>query len=290
MRPAAGSRAAPGPVPGDLSTDAARRLRAAALARAVGATDHADRLGPLLTGRLARQPQAVDRAVDATVGEAAHDLLTRGWRPAEVVRFAATRLDPAARSFLLDALAGTARWTAGAPWLAELRSVGARVWWSSARPHVTQWAERHGAGRPETLRAAVAALAVLAYVPRTDARVPGMPEPVATAPGTVVGDEKVAGRVDALLARATGTEFPEEAAACAAKAQDLLLRHAGAPAGPRRRPGDPRRLLVAVGAEVAGLLRRAAAAATLVPRPALPSGDPELAVPAGHGSSTGRRP
>ncbi|HVU91303.1 MAG TPA: DUF2786 domain-containing protein [Jatrophihabitans sp.] len=274
MRPTAGPR----PLAGPADVDAARLLRAAALARAVDEPDCADRIVPLLQGRLALRPHAVDRAVDATVRQAAHDLLTRGWRPAEVVQFAASRLDAAARSFLLDALAGTAQWTAGAPWLPELRAAGARVWWSSARPHVTQWAERHAANRAETLRVVVDALAVLAYVPRTDTTQPGMPAPIAVAPDTLVADEKVAGRVDALLARAVATDHPEEGRAAAAKAQELLLRYASVPAVRRRVLHDPRRLVAAVGAEVAGLLQRAAAAFTRPARPAaLAAGEAEPA-------------
>jgi hypothetical protein len=241
MRPA-GLREFAGPI----SADAARLLRTAALARALDEPDCADRIVPLLEGRFALRPHAVDRAVDATVREAAHDLLTRGWRPTEVVRFAARRLDPAARSFLLDALAATAQWTAGPPWLAELRATGARVWWSSARPHVTQWAERHAAGRAETLRVVVDALAVLAYVPRTDAAQPGMPPPVPVAADTVVADEKLARRVDALLARAVDTDYPAEGRAAAARAQALLVRHAsgsasGSASGPASGSPTPSR-------------------------------------------------
>jgi hypothetical protein len=235
---AAGRR--PGP------SDVAALLRAAARARAVGERDCAARIRPLLAGRFALRPDTVDRAVDATVRAAAHDLLTRGWRPAEVVRFAASRLDPAARSFLLDALAATAQWTAGPPWLAELRATGARVWWSSARPHVTQWAGRHAAGRAETLRVVVDALAVLAYVPRTDAAQPGMPPPVPVAADTVVADEKLARRVDALLARAVDTDYPAEGRAAAARAQALLVRHAsgsasGSASGPASGSPTPSR-------------------------------------------------
>jgi hypothetical protein len=194
-----------------------------------------------------------------------------------VVRFAARRLDPAARSFLLDALASTAQWTAGPPWLPELRAVGARAWWSSARPHVTQWAEQHAASRAETLRVVVDALAVLAYVPRTDAAQPGMPGPVAVPPDTVVADQKVAERLDALLARAVDTDYPEEGRAAAAKAHDLLLRYASAPGVRRRVLRSPRHLVAAVGAEVAGLLQRAAAAFTRPVRPALTAGEAEPA-------------
>ena len=276
---------------------ASSQLHAAALARAVDEPDAADRIVPLLTGRFALRPHTVDRAIDAAVRAAAHDLLARGWRPAEVVAFAAKRLDPLAAGYLRDALAGTA---AGAPpWLAELREVAAGAWWSSARPHVEQWSARHERGRPATLRVVVDVLALLAYLPRTDAPLPGMPERPAVPGDTLVEDERLAGRIDALLARSVDTEYAEEAAACAAKAEELLLRHAAVPAVRRRVLADPRRLALGVGAEVAGLLQRAArvfgrrrptpalapalAAAPERPRPERPG--PELLAQAPNGRS-----
>jgi Protein of unknown function (DUF2786) len=258
----------PRPGPGGTFADAASLLRTAALARAVDEPDCADRIVPLLHGRFALRPHTVDLAVDATVRDAAHELLTHGWTPAEMHAFAAKRLDPVALTFLVDALAGTAKWTVGAPWLAQLRTLSAVIWWSSAEPHVRQWSARHDRGRAETLRVVVDVLALLAYVPRTDAPQPGMPAAVDLPPDAVVDDERLAGRIDALLTRAGRTDFAEEARACAAKAQELLLRYAARPPVRERVRADPRRLVTVVGAEVAGLLQRAATVLGRRPRPA----------------------
>jgi hypothetical protein len=266
----------PRPVLGGTFADATRLLRTAALARAVDEPDCADRIVPLLHGRFALRPHTVDLAVDAAVREAAHELLTHGWTPAQLHAFAAKRLDPLAVTYLVDALAGTAQWTVAAPWLTQLRELSAAIWWSSAQPHVRQWSARHGRGRAETLRVVVDVLALLAYVPRTDGPQPGMPAPLALPADAVVEDERVAGRIDALLARAGRTEYAAEAQACAARAQDLLLRHATAPEVHRRVLADPRRLVAAVGAEVAGLLQRAVSVLGRRPPsvPALGSGAP----------------
>jgi hypothetical protein len=247
--------------------EAGRLLRTSALARAVDEPDCADRIAPLLDGRFALRPRTVDLAVDATIREAAHDLLTRGWRPTEVYAFAAKRLDAAALSYLGDALAATTQWTVSPPWLRDLRQLGAVVWWSSARPHAEQWAERSGAGRAATLRVAIDVLALLAYLPRTDHRQPGMP-PAIDAPGdTLVDDEKLAGKIDALLTRAGRSEYDDEALACATKAQDLLLRHAAARPVREQVLADPRRLAAAVGGELATLLQRAVSILARRPRP-----------------------
>lgn len=65
-------------------------------------------------------------------------------------------------------------------------------------------------------------------------------------------DDKVLGRVRALLAKAESTPYPEEAEALTAKAQELMARHsidaalAATGADPSRRGGDPERRRVAV--------------------------------------------
>lgn len=242
-------------VRGPTFAAATRQLHAAALARAVAEPDAADRIVPLLTGSLALRPHTVDRAIDAALHAAAHDLLACGWRPAEIDAFAAKRLDPLALGFLRDALAGTA---AGAPpWLPELREVAGGAWWSSAHAHVAQWSARHECNRAVTLRVVVDVLALLAYLPRTDEPLPGMPPRPAVAGDLLVDDEKLAHRIDALLARSVASDHDAEAAACAAKAEQLLLRHASTPVVRHRVLADPRRIAAAVGHEVAGLLHRA---------------------------------
>ena len=236
----------PGPaVRGPAFTAATRHLHAAALARAVEEPDAADRIVPLLTGSLGHRPHLVDRAIDAATRAAAHDLLSRGWRPAEIDRFAAKRLDPLALSYLHDALAGTA--PGAPPWLAELPDVAPGHWWSSRHPHVAQWAQRHGAGRAVTLRVVVDVLALLAGLPRTDDPLPGMPSRPAVPGDVLVDDERQAARVDALLARAGHTDYPEEAAACAVKAEQLMRRPA---AVTLPRPPSPARIVRTVLAQV----------------------------------------
>jgi len=236
------------PARGPAFTAATRHLHAAALARAVDEPDAADRIVPLLTGSLGRRPHLVDRAIDAAIRAAAHDLLSRGWRPAEIDRFAAKRLDPLALSYLHDALAGTA--PGAPPWLPELPAVAPAHWWSSRRPHVAQWAERHDLGRTATLRVVVDVLALLAGLPRTDDPLPGMPARPAVSGDVLVEDERQAARVDALLARAGRSDYPEEAAACAVKAEQLMHPPIARPPAAWPKPPSPARIVRSVLAQV----------------------------------------
>lgn len=238
--------------------EATRLLRTAALARAIDEPGAPQRITPLLQGRFAMLQRTVDLAADAAVRDAAHLLLTHGWTPAELHAFAAKRLASAPLSYLLDTLAASAQWSAHVPWLADLAQLRARVWWTIGEPHLRQWSQRHDRRRPDTLAVVVEILALLSYLPRTDAPLPGAPAAPTFTPGAVVQDGRIVGKIDALLARATGTSYPEEASACAGKAQELMMRYATVPASARTGPlSVSRRIAAAVAAELAGLVRRA---------------------------------
>jgi hypothetical protein len=281
-------------------SEALRELQDAASRRAVDGPGLGV-LSPLLRGRLALRGHSVDLAADTLAREAVHTLLTHGWTPQELVDFAERRLDSDAMSYLLDAIAAASQVTVAPPWYGELDELGASVWWTVSRPHLGQWADRHGRKRADTIRTAVEVLALLAHVPRTARPVPGSPEPLDIEPGAIVHDTRIAGKIDALLRRAADTDFPEEAKSSIAKAQALMVRYATvpdlAPTGPvatataaameqlvKEGPRvvaktlfagvrfgtslglsfvhDPKRFAGSVTEEVAHLLRRVAAAVT----------------------------
>ncbi|WP_375478028.1 DUF2786 domain-containing protein [uncultured Jatrophihabitans sp.] len=236
--------------------EAIRLLHAAARERADEPTD-LRRLEPLLRGKTALLPRTVDLAAESAVGEVLHALLTHGWSPRELHSFAARRLDPRALDYLADALAATTQWAARVPWADQLRELRFRFWWSAAEPHLSQWAVRHCALRAEALRVVVDVLALLTSLPRTDLQLLAVPAAAAARPGAVVRDARIVARIDALLARANASTFPAEAQACAAKARQLLERHAEPMA--ERRPNGvaelTRSVTRTVGAAV-GWLRR----------------------------------
>lgn len=234
--------AAVGPTPGRaderLLRVAARALHRAAFARALDGLvlDRPTRpatpssMAPLLHGELGAHPHVVDLAVDAALRVAAFEQLTHGWTVAALHAFARPRLDEQTVRYLVDVLGLTAQWSAASAWFPELEDVGGRIWWTVGAPHAAQWAQRHDVDRPRLLQTAVELLALLIALPCTlDAR-PETPAAPTFDPGLLVRNDRAVSRIDALFAKAARSVFPEEAAAYAAKAQDLLVRHAGRPA------------------------------------------------------------
>lgn len=274
---------------GESFRTAVRGLQDAALARAVDGTA-GDLLTPLLRGRFAAQLRTVDLAVDECVRVAANDLLTHGWAPLELHTFGAKRLDERGRSYLRDVLAAAAQWNAATDWLTDLGRVESRVWWSVAEPHFGQWIRHHALHRADSIRVAVDVLALLSYLPRTDARMPGAPDAATVPAGSLVQDDRIVARIDALVARANATSFVEEAVACSRKAQELMVRYATVPAP------SPSALTISAGAVrllirenplttartlVGGLFQRAATvlrSAAPVLRPPSPSPRPPLPI------------
>jgi len=100
---------------------------------------------------------------------------------------------------------------------------------SSGVPHPRQWAARNAASRAESLRVVLRLLAFLGSLPVLQRLLPlpGQSSHTVAATGGEVDDvaEKALGRVRALLAKAESTEFPDEAEALSAKAQELMSRY-----------------------------------------------------------------
>ena len=203
---------------------------------------------PLRRGEFGAHPQLVDLAIDAALREAAFTQLTHGWTVTELRGFARPRVDAQTLRYLVDVLGLTAQWCAASEWFPELDDIGGGIWWTVGEPHVRQWAQRHGVDRTRMLGIAVEVLALLISVPCTlDAR-PETPDAPDLGAGMTVHEGRLVSRIDALFAKAARSVFPEEAAAYAAKAQDLLVRHSRwtvdlltAPVR-RPRPGPPRAL------------------------------------------------
>lgn len=194
-----------------------------------------------------------------------------GWYPADVVRLV-RRERPADRVRLtIDLIADEARRYPAAElparWAAELRALEARVWWEGGNAgYLEAHARRERASRFDTARCALDVLRLIGHLPpltpigpapgRTGARhgarpgggpAPGAGSGAARGPGAQRhhADPRFLERVRALLAKAESTEYPEEAEALTAKAQQLMARHrideallaAGGPDGAGPAPG-----------------------------------------------------
>lgn len=141
----------------------------------------------------------------------------RGWEPADVVRLVRRDLAEAHAGVVAGLITGEVRrYERLAPrWAAQVAEL--------AEPaEAAESASRRG----DRFSAATTVLELY----RLLARLPAI-EPVGPVPGTPVhlpatdGEPRVLARIRALLAKAEGTGFPQEAEALTAKAQELMARH-----------------------------------------------------------------
>jgi Protein of unknown function (DUF2786) len=174
--------------------------------------------------------QVVNRALLACLLREIEHAWRRGWQPAELAR--AARHERTARHgrLVVDGTAAQMRSYARAAvdprWQSQLTDLDARVWWDPDDHLVAAWGEREGLDRPGVIAIVIEVLHLLATLPPI--------EPVGPMPGTAISaavtrpadlDERLIARVRALLAKAESTDFPEEADAFTAKAQELMARH-----------------------------------------------------------------
>jgi hypothetical protein len=160
-----------------------------------------------------------------------------GWQPAELVRHAGReRGDSHARmatDMIADEMRGYAAATVDDRWLAQLSALRTEVWWGSDDAYLGRWRGREGDSPQATLITAVELLLVLGHLPVLPrlCPLPGTVRPGAAArPGTGPGeertaDERILGKIRALLAKAESTEFTEEAEALSARAQELMAKY-----------------------------------------------------------------
>lgn len=168
--------------------------------------------------------RSVDTAVDLVLRRALGHVWTGGWQPYDVFQIATRRLGEDEVGLLVDAIAGELGQRAAASvhwrWRAQLDEIGASVWWEADRPQFGQWAEKHGHAHEAALGAVISALAVLMTLPKL-AEIP-LPDEGRARAGV---DERMLAKVRGLLAKAESSQFPEEAEALSAKAQELMSRY-----------------------------------------------------------------
>jgi hypothetical protein len=164
-----------------------------------------------------------DRALDF--------LWPSGWLPYDLVQVVRRECDDFATGLVIDVIAANMSQHAEATmhdrWRDQLRQIEAKPWWRPDRQHFEQWLARHILTKEEGLEVVIVALATLLALPRLPLILP-LPGS-ATKADALLGlgvDQKVLAKVRGLLAKAESTEFPEEAEALSAKAQELMSRHA----------------------------------------------------------------
>ncbi|WP_159944354.1 MULTISPECIES: DUF2786 domain-containing protein [unclassified Nocardiopsis] len=172
---------------------------------------------------------AASRAVLTALLEALASAWTRGWQPAETVRQAGRVLNPVAAAVCADAVAADLERhspaTVDPRWTAQVRALGAEPSWGGPEGYLGHVCAAHGLSRFEAVEEALrllAALRVLAPLHRL-CPLPGTYRP--RPEGAAHADPAKLARVRALLAKAESTEFPHEAEALSARAQELMARH-----------------------------------------------------------------
>ena len=127
-----------------------------------------------------------------------------------------------AADVIADEIRGYAAATVGDRWAAQVSALGSEVWWGSD-------AEFLGARTAEalaTVQVAVELLHLLQHLPVLERLCP-LPGTARAAASSAIGDAdtRILGKIRALLAKAESTEFPEEAEALSARAQELMAKH-----------------------------------------------------------------
>jgi len=201
-------------------------------ARWLGETVEFDRCLALLTAGPggAAGVQVVNRTLLAGMLRDVEQAWRRGWQPAELVRVARREHTARHGALMVDAIAAKMRGYSAATvdqrWQSQLATLDARVWWEHDDHYVTAWGERNGLDRAAAVTAIIEVLQLLSGLSEIESvgPVPGEARTATvTAPADL--DQRMLDRVRALLAKAESTDFPEEADAFTAKAQELMARH-----------------------------------------------------------------
>ncbi|MFJ4185747.1 DUF2786 domain-containing protein [Kitasatospora sp. NPDC089509] len=187
--------------------------------------------GASLLAASAGQWSAVSRALLGYADTAVGRCWSAGWRPADLVRVVRRGLKPVHLALAVDLIAAEGRRHPAAAldrrWQEQLRELETEVWWPTDEQYLGAFAHRH---RLDRFALATAVLELL----RSWGRLPPI-APVGPAPGQAVraerpavpvtGEPRMLARIRALLAKAESTEYPEEAEALTAKAQQLMAQH-----------------------------------------------------------------
>ncbi|MEV6209643.1 DUF2786 domain-containing protein [Kitasatospora sp. NPDC051914] len=198
--------------------------------------DHALDGGASLLAASADQWPEVSRSLLAFAERAVGRCWTAGWRPADLARAVRRGLGPVHLALAVDLIAAEGRRHPAASldrrWQEQLRELAAEVWWESDAAFLPEFAARHRQDRFALATAALELLRVWSLLPPIEpvGPVPGQSggaarRPFAAADGRAAGEPRMLGRIRALLAKAESTEYPDEAEALTAKAQQLMAQH-----------------------------------------------------------------
>ena len=181
----------------------------------------------------ARWPQT-SRTVLLVTGSMLARLWQSGWQPADLARSVRRELTPRHLRLTVDLIAAETRDYAAAAldarWSGQLRELEAAAWWGADDDFLPGIAKRDRADR---FAVATLLLELFRHIGRLPPITLLTPPPGSAGTRTSsvsfvqkTGNEpRMLGRIRALLAKAESTEYPEEAEALTAKAQQLMAQH-----------------------------------------------------------------
>ncbi|MFF1871790.1 DUF2786 domain-containing protein [Kitasatospora herbaricolor] len=171
--------------------------------------------------------RALLRYADTAVGRC----WSAGWRPADLARVVRRELKPVHLALAVDLIAAEGRRHPAAAldrrWHEQLRELATEVWWTGDETYLTDFAGRHRLDRFALATAALELLRTWGHLPPVQpvGPAPGQAPRAERPSGPVTGEPRMLSRIRALLAKAESTEYPEEAEALTAKAQQLMAQH-----------------------------------------------------------------
>jgi hypothetical protein len=178
--------------------------------------------------------RAVDSVLTTIAQRDLSEVWARGWQPVDVVRAARRGCGARPAQIVVDVIAAQMRGYAAATvderWEAQLRDLGAEVWWTRDDEYLSALGEREGLTRAELIRCFLQVLHVFNTCPEIQVLCPPPGRArrgslgVAAASGRAA-DPRQLERVRALLAKAESTSFAAEAETYTAKAQELMARY-----------------------------------------------------------------
>ena len=183
-------------------------------------------LGLLATEQAPGWMQGVSREIAGFLRLSVTAGWRHGWQPAELVRHVGRELGDTHASMAADVIAdemrGYAAATVGDRWAAQVSALGTEVWWGSD----AEFLGARTAEAPATVQVAIELLHLLQHLPVLERLCP-LPGTARAAASSAIGDAdtRILGKIRALLAKAESTEFPEEAEALSARAQELMAKH-----------------------------------------------------------------
>lgn len=228
-RRAATERERTGVDPGPDRVQLLERLVVALSTAASWPTDHAPRHAAELFDEYRAFPRDLDVAADLAMNEAIRAAWEHGWSPSDLHEVARRKAPATEVRYLDEAIVRESGRYAVATlhpkWHAEIVALSATIDVDGQTPQMWRWAASNAADRRMALTVVLKLLNLLGRLPVLQ---PILPPPGAHrhTPAAVSDvDEKALGKVRALLAKAEATEFPDEAEALSAKAQDLMSRY-----------------------------------------------------------------